>query len=71
MKVSKELCDLLVVFGDDLIIFSDKSCAMQQGPHGWSRWYRRSVLESAHQLHRAAGWLRKHPRDVFLDAQMY
>lgn len=69
MKVSKELCDLLVVFGDDLIIFSDKSCAMQHGLHGWSRWYRRSVLDSARQLHRAAGWLRKHPQNVFLDAK--
>lgn len=51
----KELCDLLVVFGDHVILFSDKSCALKPGPHGWSRWYRRAILDSAKQLQRAAG----------------
>ena len=28
----KELCDLLVVFGNDIFIFSDKHCEFQVGP---------------------------------------
>lgn len=66
---AKELTDLLVIFGDDVIVFSDKSCAFQDGEHGWSRWYRRAVLESAHQLHRAAGWILKHPDRIYTDAK--
>lgn len=66
---AKELTDLLVIFGDDVIVFSDKSCAFQEGAHGWSRWYRRAVLASAHQLHRAAGWIRTHPDRIFTDSK--
>jgi hypothetical protein len=66
---AKELADLIVIFGDDVIIFSDKSCEFKNGEYGWSRWYRRAVTESAHQLHRAAGWIRKHPTEIYMDAK--
>lgn len=66
---AKELSDLLIVFGEDIIVFSDKSCEFKEGEHGWSRWYRRAILDSAHQLHRAAGWLRKHPTEIYMDAK--
>src|SRR5437588_10483620 len=39
----KELCDLLVVFGNHIIIFSDKSCAFPETGNlrlDWSRWFR-------------------------------
>ena len=42
----KELCDLLVVFGDDVLIFSDKHCDFPntgQTALAWARWYRRAV----------------------------
>ena len=41
-KPSKELTDLLVVFGNDVIIFSDKSCGYPNTGDAdldWSRWY--------------------------------
>ena len=66
----KELCDLLVVFGDDILIFSDKSCAF---PHtgrvqvAWCRWFKKAVMESAKQAWGAERWLREFPSRVFLD----
>jgi hypothetical protein len=66
----KELCDLLVVFGDDILIFSDKSCAFPDTGNArldWSRWFRKAVMESAKQAWGAERWLRTHPNRVFLD----
>jgi hypothetical protein len=68
-SLAKELADLVVIFGDDIVVFSDKSCEYKDGDHGWSRWYRRAILDSAQQLHRAAGWLRKHPTEIYVDAR--
>ena len=49
----KELCDLLVVFDNHIIIFSDKDCSY--GGSGnpqvdWSRWYKKAIQKSAGQL---------------------
>ena len=66
----KELCDLLVVFQDDVIIFSDKSCIFLDSGNAqtdWSRWYRRSIRASAKQVFGAERWLRSFPKRVFLD----
>jgi hypothetical protein len=69
-ELGKELCDLLVVFGDELIIFSDKSCVLNaKHSEGWRRWYRKAVTKSSHQLHSAAAWLRSQSSRVFLDAK--
>lgn len=68
----KELCDLLVVFGDDVIIFSDKSCAFPNTGDlavDWGRWYRRSIAKSVDQVYGAERWLREYPDRVFLDAK--
>lgn len=68
----KEICDLMVVFGDDILIFSDKSCAFPDSGNlqtDWSRWYRRAVLESSDQLFGAERWLRQFPDRVFLDRE--
>ena len=46
----KELCDLLVVFGEHLLIFSDKDIELRDDTEievAWPRWYRKAVLESA------------------------
>ena len=59
-KVAKELSDVLVVFGDDVIIFSDKSCAYPDSGDpdtDWSRWYRKSLVKSAHQIAQAERWM--------------
>ena len=66
----KELCDLLVIFGNDVIIFSDKECAVRPGKApeiAWRRWYQKAVLESVRQVVGAERWLISHPDRVFLD----
>jgi hypothetical protein len=66
----KEFSDLLVVFGDDVIIFSDKSITWPEGPDihlNWARWYRRAVKKSVDQIRGAARWLRDYPDRVFVD----
>lgn len=68
----KELCDLLVVFGDHVILFSDKDCEYK--PHSdpkvaWARWYRKSIEASARQLSGAKSWIERFPDRLFLDRQ--
>jgi hypothetical protein len=67
----KELCDLLVTFGDDVIVFSDKECAFPEGGSAkvaWARWYRRAIKKSVKQLLGASNALRRHTTQVFIDA---
>jgi len=66
----KELADLLVVFGDDLVIFSDKNVALKEEGDArvnWARWYRDAVAGGAKQLFGAERWLKQFPGKVFLD----
>lgn len=66
----KELCDLLVVFGDNVIIFSDKSCAYPNTGKedlDWKRWWKRAVAESVKQISGAERWLRQYPKRVYAD----
>jgi hypothetical protein len=68
----KELCDLLVIFGDDVLLFSDKNCAFPSTDDlnlAWNRWYRRAIEKSAKQLAGAEAWIRRFPDRVFLDAK--
>jgi hypothetical protein len=66
----KELCDLLVVCGDDVIIFSDKSIGWPEHQDlnvSWARWYRRAIEKSVDQIRGAERWLRNFPNRVFID----
>ncbi len=66
----KELVDLLVVFGNDVLLFSDKQCAFQDHADqkvAWRRWYKRAIAKSARQLSGAEGFLRRFPDRVFVD----
>jgi hypothetical protein len=66
----KELCDLLVLFGEDIILFSDKAIAYDSSANSdvaWQRWFRRAVLSSANQLYGAEAWIRRYPDRIFLD----
>lgn len=66
----RELCDLLIVFGDDVLIFSDKHIEFSDSGKldvNWKRWLRRAVMKSADQLHGAEKWLRKYPNRIYLD----
>jgi hypothetical protein len=66
----KEVCDLLVVFGDHVLIFSDKDCRFPETDSlddDWSRWFRRAVQKSAEQVWGAERWLREQHGRLFLD----
>ena len=68
----KEFCDALLVFGDDVVILSDKHINFQLHQPlnvAWSRWYKRAVLESIKQLHGARSWLLQFPERIFHDAK--
>jgi uncharacterized protein YchJ len=70
-KAGKEVWELIVVFGDDVLLFSDKTCAFNDSVDvstAWHRWYRAAIEDSAKQLLGARRWIREHPRRVFLDA---
>jgi hypothetical protein len=68
----KELCDLLVVFGNDVLMFSDKECEYHSGTEvnvAWPRWYKRAIEKSAKQLAGAEKFARQYPQRIFLDRQ--
>src|SRR6056297_1012178 len=68
----KELCDLLIVFGDDVLVFSDKEIEFRQHQDilvAWKRWYRTAVEKSVAQVHGAERFLREHQEKIFLDKE--
>lgn len=59
-----------MVFGNTIVVFSDKDVAFKAHGHletNWARWARKAILTSANQAHGAERWLRQHPDRVFLD----
>ena len=68
----KEVADLLVVFENHIIIFSDKHIHFEKTEQievGWGRWFRKAVLKSAQQVWGAERWIRQFPNRLFLDKQ--
>lgn len=66
----KEVCDLLVIFEDHIIIFSDKDCQFPNTDRldlDWNRWFKRAIQKSADQLWGAEGWIKKSQNRLFLD----
>ena len=66
----KEVADLLVVFGDHVVIFSDKDCAFPDTGDtqvDWRRWYRKAIAKSAEQVFGTERWIGNHPDRFFLD----
>jgi hypothetical protein len=66
----KELCDLLVVFENHVIIFSDKDCRFNDALDlrvAWARWFKKAVQKSAEQVWGAERWIRQFPDRLFLD----
>jgi hypothetical protein len=71
-RPGRELCDLLVVFGNDILIFSDKNCEFRADismPDAWRRWFKSAVLEGAKQIWGAERWIKNFPDRLFLDAK--
>lgn len=66
-----ELCDLLVVCGDNILIFSDKSNAWPSHPDvqvSWKRWARKAIAKSVRQIRGAERMIAKYPERIFIDA---
>jgi len=66
----KEVCDLLVVFGNHIIIFSDKECEFPKTDNlqqDWCRWFKRAIDGSIKQLSGAERWIKQYPDRLFLD----
>lgn len=71
-KIGKEVCDLLVVFGDDVLIFSDKSIKFNEDKDvkvAWKRWFKRSVSDSCNQLFGAEKFIKENPQRLFVDKE--
>jgi hypothetical protein len=65
-----EVCDYLVIFENDVFIFSVKGSAFSESSDlatSWNRWFRRVVKESLGQIRGAERWLKTHPGRVFVD----
>ena len=70
--VGNELCDLLVVFGNDVVIFSDKYIKFNQSIDtnvAWIRWFKKAVQTSVRQLNGAEAWIKNHGDRIYLDPQ--
>jgi len=70
-KPGKELCDFLVVFGNHIIIFSDKDCQFKITKNintDWNRWFKRSIEKSAKAVWGAERWIKNFPERIFIDS---
>ena len=66
----KELCDFVVVFGNTVLLFSDKRIEYPDAENdtvAWKRWHRKAITASARQLKGAARWLTNYPSRVYID----
>ncbi|WP_155300871.1 SEC-C metal-binding domain-containing protein [Deinococcus kurensis] len=71
-SVGKEVCDLIIVFADHVLLFSDKDCEFKPTDDirvGWRRWYKKAIASSAKQLYGAERWIREFPERLFLDEE--
>lgn len=69
-KPGKELCDLLVVFGNHIIVFSDKNCQFKPTEDikaDWHRWFKRTINEASNDVWGAERWIKQFPEKIFLD----
>jgi hypothetical protein len=68
----KELCDVLIVFGDDVIVMSDKVIGYNSDALpdvAWGRWQKRAIAESVSQLRGALKTIKAQPNAIYLDAK--
>lgn len=71
-NAGKELCDLLVVCGDYIIIFSDKTKGWKNTPDeksDWTRWYKAAIKASMKQIIGAIRSIDQFPDKLYLDSK--
>ncbi|WP_210526404.1 hypothetical protein [Pantoea ananatis] len=70
-KKGNEICDLLVYYSNNIIIFSDKGVGYTEAGEkhhpdedgtsiAWKRWKRRAIDSSVKQIEGAESWIRRH-----------
>ncbi len=66
----KEICDLTVIFGNTVILFSDKRIEFNLDKPlevSWKRWARKAIYDSMKQLIGAEKWIKTNPNQIFID----
>lgn len=66
----KEVCDVLAVHREFIVLFSDKYCEIATDVPvevAWKRWYKKAVHKSACQLAGAERWIRSDRPKLFMD----
>ncbi|MCP1268224.1 SEC-C metal-binding domain-containing protein [Aeromonas hydrophila] len=66
----KEICDLTVVFENNVLLFSDKRIEFNHDKDidiAWSRWARKAIGDSVKQIKGARRWFEKYPERIFVD----
>jgi hypothetical protein len=65
----KEVCDLLVICGQHIIIFSEKTVSWPSGSSeiAWRRWSKNAIRDALKQIKGAERWISEHPDRIFLD----
>jgi uncharacterized protein YchJ len=69
-KRTKEFCDLLVVFDNNVIIFSDKFCKFPESDNlqeNWNRWFNRAITKSAKQAWGAERYIKSKNNIIYSD----
>ena len=70
-KKNNELCDVLIVFEEHVLIFSVKECKLGGNDEiDWLRWQKRAIDESVRQLYGAEKWLRGRTTITALDGRL-
>ncbi|WP_429912333.1 hypothetical protein [Glycocaulis sp.] len=68
-----ELCDLLIVYGNVVLVISEKDIKYPQSGSDevrWARWHKTSIIKSASQARGAERWLKANPNEVFTDRRL-
>lgn len=75
-KIGKEICDLLVTFSNNIIIFSDKEIIFNKEKNSmdenglsvaWKRWKKKAIINSIQQIEGAESWIKNHSDRIFFD----
>lgn len=70
-KKGKELCDLIVICDNNIILFSDKEVAFSINDNldiSWNRWYKTAIKKSVNQLKGAERRLFLNSSNIYLDS---
>ncbi|WBU48166.1 hypothetical protein PF050_17075 [Kosakonia pseudosacchari] len=71
-KKGKEFCDVMVIFGDDVVIMSDKLIKYREDVEeniSWARWYARAIEGSIKQLYGAYKHIKAFPNQLYSNPQ--